>query len=375
MSSERILCLPRTDVDGGTLLVNVMQSGEKPLDLKIFASESTRVFVASIKESNIKSIQSKNYTGGLEEWKMILKYALLKERSDGDLPNLLQGLETVASVKNSVITISVRKNFSGIHQRLGSIDVPEDNGHEVNFYKWAATAASASEDLWKQLQTLHNSVTSQQQQVAELNRQLDELVRAKQAHDDELLEKFAAVINSKKLKIRDQQRLLAGAKIESEVAEEVRNSRTGRDREIGSSRPGKRRANRSAQETAEQRSADGEDAMEDGDDEQLGGEQVTPQGSDAESTEDELDTEDMYRYAAPAQANKPFIGSEIKGAGSSKWKRTDDGPMEVDMSEMPLPRRELPFATKVGRKVVEGMKSNQLPTTVDEDEESTDEEL
>ncbi|KXL49648.1 hypothetical protein M433DRAFT_151698 [Acidomyces richmondensis BFW] len=368
MSSEHILCLPRTDVEGGSVLVNVIQSGQKPLDLKIFASESTRVFVASVKESNIQSTQSNNYTGSLEEWKMILQYVLLKIRTDGDLPELLQGLDTVASVQSSAITISVRKNFSGIYQRLGSIQVPEDNRAEVNFYNWAATAASAAEDLRKQLEDLRASVTAQQQQVADLNRQLDELIQAKKVHENELLEKFAALINAKKLKIRDQQRLLARAKIEPSVAEEVKNSRIGIGREIGSSRRVKRKAVGYAQDTAEQRSAD--------DDEGLGGEQTAPQSSDTESTADELDADDMFRHAAPVPANKSLIECEENSDGPLGEKRTGNVPMEVDTNDLPPPRRKLPFITNDIRKGVEYIKPHQLPTAVDEHgDESTDDEL
>ena len=44
--------------------------------------------------------------------------------------------------------------------------------------------------------------------------QLDNLIEEKTSHENALLEKFRQLINSKKLKIRDQQRLLAGAKVD-----------------------------------------------------------------------------------------------------------------------------------------------------------------
>jgi hypothetical protein len=51
-------------------------------------------------------------------------------------------------------------------------------------------------------------------QVAELRAQLEELTEAKTARETELLEKFCALLNEKKVKIREQQRLLSAAKVD-----------------------------------------------------------------------------------------------------------------------------------------------------------------
>lgn len=51
--------------------------------------------------------------------------------------------------------------------------------------------------------------------IGKLNTQLEELIQAKTDHDDQLIAKFVQLLNEKKLKIRNQQRLLASAKVDS----------------------------------------------------------------------------------------------------------------------------------------------------------------
>lgn len=86
-----------------------------------------------------------------------------------------------------------------------------------NLFNWAGIAVSGSDTAHDQLVALQASLGQQQDQVVKLTAQLDDLVRAKKEHEEALLQKFAALLNAKKLKIRDQQRLLAGAKVDPEA--------------------------------------------------------------------------------------------------------------------------------------------------------------
>jgi len=47
--------------------------------------------------------------------------------------------------------------------------------------------------------------------VQKLNKQLEVLLRAKEHHETQLVANFAQLLNEKKLKVRNQQRLLASA--------------------------------------------------------------------------------------------------------------------------------------------------------------------
>jgi len=69
----------------------------------------------------------------------------------------------------------------------------------------------AAEDLVSSMKHDH---VKQQQDVTDLRRQLQQLTEAKKQHEDELLEKFRLLLNSKKAKIRDQKRLLSTVKFD-----------------------------------------------------------------------------------------------------------------------------------------------------------------
>lgn len=75
----------------------------------------------------------------------------------------------------------------------------------------AVTRADELEDELASLAAKYDAVEST---IKKLNLQLEELIKAKTEHDDQLIAKFAQLLNEKKLKIRNQQRLLASVNID-----------------------------------------------------------------------------------------------------------------------------------------------------------------
>jgi hypothetical protein len=335
-----ILRLHRTDRPSQHLLVQVSHTGNKSLDLKLIGTEHEHLYHAELKESSVKSLQAPSFSGDLNEWKGTLKYALLRDRPDGQIPEYLQGLETVAAISGKSLTITIRKNIGGITQRLGDIQLQQDDEkEEVAAFEWVDAAVATADDLRTQLETLQTSVDEQRQQVQSLSKQLDELVKAKKDHEDELLSKFTALLNAKKLKIRDQQRLLAGARMDPAAADEVSNARSGdgSSRKSGRSRGGKRKA---VGDEPEDEDMNGEEEG-DGEDEQRQNE--TPPRSDDEATEDEDGLDDP-----------------VPGAISSNTRSN----MDIDEPVELPPKRDLPFAMK---------ESKPAPQLEDDDDETDDE--
>jgi len=350
MATTQILRLRRTDDTSSHLLLNVKQTNNnKPLDLKLVATEHEHLYHGSVKATGSASLQASTYQGDQDEWKSILLYALLRRNESSETPRIeaLKGVETVAAISGSRCTITIRKNIGGITQRLGSIKLDQDDEREeVSAFEWVDTAAAASDDLRSQLEGLQESMTSQQDEVAKLTKQLDELVRAKKEHEELLLQKFAALLNGKKLKIRDQQRELMRRRVESETG----------SRKAGSSASGKRKANGSLPE-------DDEDV----DDEDLDVEEEEGQRTPEQETEaEESDENDGFAPPPKAPSRPP--------ASQSASQRSK--PMDVDASDELPPRRELPF----GRKAPAGKTDEPAATKADEDEdgdedEETDDEL
>jgi hypothetical protein len=129
--------------------------------------------------------------------------------------DVLQNVETIANISGDQLSISFRKNISGIHQRLGEVALKRDEDLEVDVTGWVSTAVERAASLEGKVSSLDRSLRQQEEVIRKLNQQLDDLVKAKREHEDALLGKFKELLNAKKLKIRDQQRLLATARVDS----------------------------------------------------------------------------------------------------------------------------------------------------------------
>lgn len=67
-----------------------------------------------------------------------------------------------------------------------------------------------------QISTLTKQLQAAEKSIRDLQTSLDDLVQSKKEHEDMLLGGLAQVLNEKKLKIRNQQRLLASVNVDSE---------------------------------------------------------------------------------------------------------------------------------------------------------------
>ena len=121
-------------------------------------------------------------------------------------------LEVRAVITGEQMTIIFRKNISGITQRLGEISLVKDEAQEVDAVAWASTAVLRCDDLEKEVEGLKLKYEDQQSIIRDLQQQLEDLIEATKMHETALLEKFRDLLNAKKLKIRDQQRVLIQSK-------------------------------------------------------------------------------------------------------------------------------------------------------------------
>ena len=121
-------------------------------------------------------------------------------------------LELRAAIIGEQLAIIFRKNISGITQRLGEIILVKDEAQEVDAIAWASTAILRCDDLEKEVEELKRKYEQQRTTTQDLQQQLEDLIEAKKQHENALLEKFRDILNAKKLKIRDQQRLLGESK-------------------------------------------------------------------------------------------------------------------------------------------------------------------
>jgi hypothetical protein len=233
--------------------------------------------------------------------------------------------------------------------------------------------------LANELASFKSKFREQQETVSKLNAQLEELIDAKANHETELLEKFRDLLNEKKAKIRDQQRLLATAKVDPKRLAAVQASRkSSKKTAAGPSRTGKRKADNGPQiEDNDEDDDDGFEKMDvdvvqvPNDSDQLDIE--TPDEDETETASEDDDEIVLQTKPPAANTQQAEKGKGKAGVGkssnnnSSRNKNKQGQDMEDDPPKTP-PRRELPFAKK-------NQPQTKPPVQDDEETASEDDEL
>ncbi|KAI5301087.1 hypothetical protein KEM55_002636 [Ascosphaera atra] len=118
------------------------------------------------------------------------------------------------------IRVTLRKRVGGISQRLGVITLSQSD-EEISLFDWAGTAVLQSETLHEELSSLREAVSTAEETSKKLQKQLDDFLSEKQQHDEQMMAKFAGLLNEKKLKIRNQQRLLSSLNVSPDKANDL----------------------------------------------------------------------------------------------------------------------------------------------------------
>ena len=367
--ATHILRVRRTDDSPSHLLVNVTQTSKtRRFDLKLVATEHEHLYHGSVKHNGMAALQASNYTGDDDEWKDVLAYTLLQERAAVNL-NAIEGLEIVAAVSGETCTLSLRKKFGDVVRRLGSISLSrDDEREEVSAFDWVETAVASSDELRGELATLQASLASQHVQVASLTNQLDELVKAKKEHEEQLLRKCAALLDTKRAKIRDQQR-------------EINATSKTQSRQAGASSRGKRKANGPTleEQNASALNLDSADEHADGDDVEEDDEDEEGQRTPEQETEDE-GSDDGFAAPPKVAPTKKSASTAAVRQGRAEEMVSDGRSKDVSAMEVDLPpRRELLFARRAPYsdegKGLRSAKASGPPPAQEEEEEDTDDEL
>ncbi|KAI9791256.1 MAG: hypothetical protein M1833_001569 [Piccolia ochrophora] len=362
-----VLRIKRLDTDEPSfVLVLVTADGPSLLDLKLVATEGSSPYVGTIRHDAVHEFRAKNYQGSAEEWERILNSLLLRNARQHEPDASTQGVEVKASVQNDEeTTISIRRHIGGITQRLGTLSLKQDEDQEIQLFDWAAAAAETASSAEQDLSALSVRYQSQKDLIDSLNKQLEDLVEAKRAHENELLEKFRELLNSKKLKIRDQQRLLNEAKIDPAKGKlasptPVRSSRgAGQSRKPGNSRAGKRK-NTQNHSPSERHTTDSEDDVFEAMDTEdsaveamdIQEENRVPIRSRIEETPDRSSETEDEMYEEPVAKHLPGkVELEKDARSKSPEQREGEHKYEDTVRRTsPPPRRELPFLGKGSKK-------------------------
>lgn len=240
-------------------------------------------------------------------------------------------------------------------QRFGTLVLPEtDEGLEL--FEWCATAVASKTKTKDELEALKVTLREKDAQVKKLEDSFAELVALKNGHEKSLLEKFSLLLNEKKLKIRDQQRLLSSSNVDPAKLQALNATRAdSRSRSAGPSRKGKRKVEEKedsdSDEGFEKMEVEEEEAPADSEDE----DRRTP---DAESTADETESE---AEAPPPQRSSPPPKKTVnESKARARTARADS------FDSPPPPQRSLPSRTS-------GPPPKQAPVAGSETESDDDE--
>ncbi|KAK1772496.1 hypothetical protein QBC33DRAFT_12733 [Phialemonium atrogriseum] len=370
MTTTHVLRIPRTDEEQGFILVQVTSAGSRDLDIKLVATEGFAPYMVKLRHDRISRLKVENSPCSQDEWEQFLVSILLDRESVPDI-------EAAAHVvEEDSITITIRRRVQGITQRLGSLSLKHDEAQDIQLFEWCSASIAAREKVKADLASTASRARELESAVTELKDQLEELIQAKQSDESALLEKFRDLLNEKKVKIREQQRLLssAGAGVGAAPARAASTQAVSDAEEDGGgsshvpkpSRPSKRKAAQAAEpgdesdDALDKMEVDKKHGEEDSEDEQT---------TDADETGSEPDDDDAEplpdrRRNAPSRKKPSPEPAKTRAAPTRRGGRSKQG----EPPEAPPPKRSLPFG--LGKSAT--AKKN---TAQDEESETDDDEL
>ena len=324
-----------------------------------------------VRQTRISKLRDKRNQLNDDQWENVLHSTLLQRRTQASEASIFEKLEVLASITGDRLSMVFRNNISAITQKLGEVVFKKDESQEIDIRTWTGTAVERSNELDREVQDLSSKYDEQSRKMEKLNNQLEDLIKAKSEHEDSLLRNFRELLNTKKLKIRDQNRVLASAKLDPKQASKIQGARSiSQPHAATPSRAGKRKAKSAHQvsESSEESGFEGKYPKQKPESD-LSEQMNTPEHSSQEVTDDETGDEPD---SSPPQASKLPGRNEVangaKGAKSNKMR-----------PEVLPPTRSSPFgedcrSEETKRPVIED-NSGSIQEARNEDEETDDDEL
>jgi hypothetical protein len=95
-----------------------------------------------------------------------------------------------------------------LQQRLGTITLKCEPDEAIELFEWCATSVDAVGQANQRSSESVGKIQELQSSLGDIQAQLDELVAAKQEDEVVLLQKFRDLLNEKKVRIREQQKII-----------------------------------------------------------------------------------------------------------------------------------------------------------------------
>jgi DNA double-strand break repair and V(D)J recombination protein XRCC4 len=287
---------------------------------------------------------------------------LVSKQGSGVSDSIRQNLEVACSISGkdpkASLSISIRTRVEDITQRLGSLELPQTPDTDgVDLFGWASQAIDRRDELEDDLIRGKSDAAASGIRITSLQAQLDDLVKAKTEHEDELLGRFAVLLNEKKLRLRELKRLMSTAKVDKKALERLEASLPASG--LGSGKRGKKRTAPDTKGASESDDSDGFEAMDV--DKPTDDAKAADSDKERHTTEDETETEsdnDDLDHPVASQTER----------GEATYSRL---PPKEQPPSLP-PTRDLPFTKQ---KQAEKESKALPPPPDDEETASEDDEL
>lgn len=228
---------------------------------------------------------------------------------------------------------------------------------QFDIVDWCNTALLAKKQIEADLRSATSKAEELENAVKELKDQLEELIEAKKADESELLVKFRDLLNEKKVKIREQQRLLMANNVDPAETGAVPSPRrvarqTGKGHLPKPSRPGKRKAVAPEPEEEEEEEepvrvpGKGKEGEEDDDLEKM---ELDKRHGEEDSEADrttEVDDDDETGSDPDADDDEPVPAGRQATRDIEKPPAANTRHASQKKVETPPPPRTLPFAQR-----------------------------
>lgn len=253
-------------------------------------------------------------------------------------------------------------NSMSLQQRLGSIELKHDEDEGIALFDWCAESVEALLQSNAALAEAAAHAKELETTVKELKSQLDELVTSKQDDETALLQKFRDLLNEKKVKIREQQKVIAAGPFPNSQSASQRASQTLDPQPSHAPAPSRPRK-RKVQAAASSSNEPGNDEMD------VDKIKAEPEDSEPENTPEDT-ADDTTDDTASGDSDEDDNGNEDNGGENVSETGADDiskpAPKapQKKANEQPPPPRSLPFSKK---------KAPAKPSTTGNETDSDDE--
>lgn len=120
---------------------------------------------------------------------------------------LTEKFHAIANIKSDAIILTIHKKAENITEKIGDITLLSDE-LDISLFDWCNTIIQLRDKSQFELSVLRSVVAIKDNEIKKLKETLDQMIKLKGDHENELMEKFALLLNEKKIKIREQYRSL-----------------------------------------------------------------------------------------------------------------------------------------------------------------------